>query len=76
MGAVDAVIGGVGNRGSLLIVGLGMVAIGIVWRWRNQQRPDPAIDRPIARTEGRFLPSHSSRPQLPILHSSQHDSSH
>lgn len=34
LGAVDALIGGVGDRPSLLLLGLGTAGLGLWWRWR------------------------------------------
>ncbi|NJN87526.1 MAG: hypothetical protein HC881_15975 [Leptolyngbyaceae cyanobacterium SL_7_1] len=71
VGAVDAVMGGVGDRGSLLVVGLVLVGVGLLWRWSKPRLREPTIERPPLRA----LPSQASRPPLPILHSSQHDGS-
>jgi hypothetical protein len=68
VGAVEAVMGGVGDRGSLLILGLALVGVGLLWRWRK-----PSGRGRVARPPTRALPSQASRPVLPVLHSSQHD---
>ncbi|AFZ32897.1 hypothetical protein ABN584_09660 [Gloeocapsa sp. BRSZ] len=66
MGAVDAVIGGLGDRWSLFAFGLVTVgiAIGLRW-WLLQQRPYPteSVNTP------RYLPpsSSSSHQALPVL---------
>lgn len=65
VGAVDAVIGGVGASGSLLAFGLGTAATAVALRWwqyhraAGEQQPAPAPEY--------FLPPHGSRPQLPML---------
>lgn len=64
VGAVDAVMGGVGDRWALLTLGLGTVGVAIALRWwKYQTRPvEIPTKEPI-----HYLPSHSSRPQLPPL---------
>ncbi len=68
VGAVDAAIGGIGNRSSLLALGLGAVAVALVLRgWLLQRHPARFADRPPVR----YLPSRTSRPQIPSLDLSQ-----
>lgn len=68
VGAVDAVIGGVGERWSLLTFGLMMVVIAVALRWWQTQRKDAELaEQPVTH----FLPPGSSRPALPILSSSK-----
>jgi hypothetical protein len=64
MGAVDAVIGGVDNRWSLLTVGLGMVGTAIALRWWLGQQDK--VELP-SRAPIHYLPARSSRPSLPML---------
>lgn len=59
VGAVDAVIGGVGNHVSLLGLGLSLVGVAIALRWQAVQRrqavqmdSDFSIDAPV-----RYLPA-------------------
>jgi hypothetical protein len=64
VGAVDAVIGGVGERWSLLSFGIMMVMIAIVLRWWQSQRREAELaEQPVTH----FLPPSSSRPALPML---------
>ncbi|GAB4383646.1 MAG: hypothetical protein Kow00121_45870 [Elainellaceae cyanobacterium] len=64
VGTVDAVIGGVDGRGSLLALGLGTISIAVVLRWWVlQQRQIEPIDAPPIR----YLTAQSSRPSLPLL---------
>lgn len=69
VGAVDAVIGGVGDRGSLLALGLGTLGVAIALRIWLRRKP-PKIDMGDfheSRPPMRYLPSASSRPSLPVL---------
>jgi hypothetical protein len=64
VGAVDAVIGGVGERWSLLTFGLMMVVLAVVLRWwQTQRRETELAEQPVTH----FLPPTSSRPALPML---------
>lgn len=64
IGVVDAVLGGFGDRWSLLIFGLGTVGVAMALRWwlLQQRRPEPS--QPVVQ---RYLPGRSSRPTLPML---------
>ncbi len=63
-GAVDAVIGGVGERWSLLTFGLMMVLLAAAVRWwQSQRRETELADQPITH----YLPPSSSQPALPVL---------
>ncbi|NJL35889.1 MAG: hypothetical protein HC899_03375 [Leptolyngbyaceae cyanobacterium SM1_4_3] len=64
VGAVDAVIGGVGDRLSLMLLGVGVVGVAIAFRWWKirQSKTEFSSGAPI-----HYLPGHSSRPQLPTL---------
>ena len=64
IGAVDAVIGGVGASGSLLVFGLGTAGVAIALRWWQLQRA--SVEQPAPAPEY-YLPPHSSRPQIPML---------
>lgn len=64
VGAVDAVIGGFGERWSLLTFGLMMVVLAVALRWWQTQRKESELaEQPVTH----FLPPASSRPALPIL---------
>lgn len=66
VGAVDAVIGGVGDRMSLMAFGLGAVGIAMIVRvWMTRERP--TIEFEETRTPVRYLPSQSSSSALPPL---------
>lgn len=64
IGVVDAVIGGVGERPSLLTFGIIVVLIAIAVRWlRNNNHQDiPSQERPKG-----YLPPQSSPTPLPLL---------
>ena len=64
VGAVDAVMGGVGQKWSLLSFGLLIVSLSIILRWWQVQKaqPIPTEDRPR-----RYLPPSSSTMPLPLL---------
>ena len=67
-GAVDAVIGGVGERWSLLTFGLMMVVLAIAIRWWQSQRKETELaEQPVTH----FLPPSPSRPPLPMLSNSK-----
>lgn len=69
VGAVDAVIGGVGERWSLLTFGLMMVVLAVVLRWWQAQRREAELaEQPVTH----FLPPNSSRPALPMLSATKH----
>ncbi len=64
VGAVDAVIGGVGERWSLLSFGLMMVVLAVALRWwQTQRRETELADQPVTH----YLPPASSRPVMPML---------
>lgn len=64
LGITDALIGGVGGRGSLLSIGLLIALLGIVMRWRQGEKKSKAIAREPVRY---YLPPSSSRKPLPLL---------
>lgn len=66
VGAVDAVMGAVSDRPSLLMVGLLIVVTGIGVRWWKFREPtiEPGREE---RSPVRYLPSRSSNPSLPPL---------
>lgn len=68
VGAVDAVIGGVGDRGSLLAFGVGAVGLAIALRWLIVQRHAPETPAEAAQY---YLPPQPSRPPLPSLSASE-----
>ncbi|MBE9125969.1 MULTISPECIES: hypothetical protein [unclassified Coleofasciculus] len=71
VGAVDAVIGGVGERWSLLSFGLLMVMLAIAVRWwQTQKREEELVEQPVTH----YLPSSPSRPPLPMLNSTRRQS--
>lgn len=64
IGVVDAALGGLEGRGSLLMFGIGTIAVTVALRWWLVTRtralpPDPAPQL--------LLPPHPSQPQLPML---------
>ena len=68
VGAVDAVIGGVGERWSLLSCGMMMVVLAVALRWwQSQRRETELADQPVTH----YLPPASSRPVMPILSASK-----
>ncbi len=64
VGAVDAVIGGVGARWSLLSFGLFMMLIAAMLRWWQIQKAQTLIAEETTR---HFLPPSSSHTPLPML---------
>ena len=64
LGAVDAVIGGVGGRWTLLSFGLLMVLTSALLRWYKMQKADTLESDKSSRY---FLPPSPSRPPLPLL---------
>lgn len=73
MGGVDAVIGGVGERGTLLAFGIMMVIIAIALRWIQSQRSSETTweEAPV-----RYLPSAQSQRPVPRLKSEKRRSSY
>lgn len=69
VGAVDAVIGGVGGRWSLLSFGLTMVFVAALVRWLQIQKSQEEVAQQAPR---RYLPPSSSRNPLPLLTSEKH----
>jgi hypothetical protein len=66
VGAVDAVIGGVGSRWSLLSLGMMMVILAVLLRWWQMQKSQAIVAEEAPR---RYLPPSSSRTPLPMLSS-------
>ncbi|MEM8780902.1 MAG: hypothetical protein AAGF26_18970 [Cyanobacteria bacterium P01_G01_bin.49] len=64
VGAVDAVMGGVGQHWSLLSFGLFMATLAIVLRWWQVQKSQPILTEDSPR---RYLPPSSSSTPLPLL---------
>ncbi|MBE9009550.1 hypothetical protein IQ250_04955 [Pseudanabaenaceae cyanobacterium LEGE 13415] len=72
-GAMNVAIGGFDQSTSLVMFGLGTVAIAMLFRWwALSQRPAPVRVSPDEppRMPVRALPEHSSRPSLPDLRKS------
>lgn len=67
LGATDALIGGVGGRGSLLSIGLLITLLGILMRWQQGKKSKAIAREPIRY----YLPPGSSRKPLPLLTSSK-----
>lgn len=65
-GVVDILMGGWGDRPSLIIFGMGVIGVGIAVRgWhRHPSSPTPPI-----KSSQVYLPTTGSRPQLPPLSS-------
>lgn len=68
LGITDALIGGIGGRGSLLSIGLLIALLGIVMRWRQGEKKSVAIANEPVRY---YLPAGSTRQPLPLLTSSK-----
>lgn len=68
LGATDALIGGVGGRGSLLSIGLFIALLGAIMRWRQGEKKQKAIATEPVRY---YLPAGSTRQPLPLLTSSK-----
>lgn len=68
LGATDALIGGLGGRGSLLSIGLLIALLGIIMRWRQGEKKTKAIASEPVRY---YLPAGSTRQPLPLLGSSK-----
>ena len=68
LGATDALIGGLGGRGSLMSIGLLITMLGIVMRWRQGEKKSRAIATEPVRY---YLPAGSTRQPLPLLTSSK-----
>ncbi|MBE9117029.1 hypothetical protein IQ249_14100 [Lusitaniella coriacea LEGE 07157] len=64
VGLVDAAIGGVGGRWTLLGFGASAIALGILVRWLQSQKIQTA---PIEERARRYLPPSSSPSPLPPL---------
>jgi hypothetical protein len=65
VGAVDAVIGGVENSGSLFGFGVSLVGLALFLRlWQILRNEPEEIPEQVPE---RYLPPSSSRPQMPML---------
>jgi hypothetical protein len=69
VGAIDAILGGVGERWSLLSFGLFVVFVAAMWRWWQIQKTQEVVAQEAPR---RYLPPSSSRTPLPMLTSEKH----
>lgn len=67
LGATDALIGGLGGRGSLLSVGLLIALLGIIMRWRVGEKSTTQLATKPAQYS---LPPGNFRQPLPLLTSS------
>lgn len=68
IGAVDAAIGGLGDRMSLLTFGIGTVGLAIALRWLMLQRRTAEVPYEAPQY---YLPHSPSRPQIPTLNTSK-----
>ncbi|HAC64196.1 MAG TPA: hypothetical protein DCF68_11810 [Cyanothece sp. UBA12306] len=64
VGAVDAVIGGVGERWTLLSFGVVVILLSVMLRWWQTQKSQPLMPE---NTPRRYLPPSSGRSPLPRL---------
>src|SRR5512146_427115 len=64
IGAVDAALGGLAGQGSLLVFGLGTVAVATTLRWWLVSRSRSLPPDPVPQL---LLPPHPSQPHLPML---------
>lgn len=64
VGAVDAVIGGVGARWTLLSMGVSIILLAALLRWWKFQQVKPVFSEETPR---RYLPPSSSSTPLPML---------
>ncbi|MCL1473096.1 hypothetical protein [Argonema antarcticum] len=64
VGAVDAAIGGLGERWSLFTIGMGTVGLAIALRWWMIHRSTAEVP---SEAPEYYLPPSPSRPQLPNL---------
>ena len=62
VGVVDALIGGFGERWSLLSFGLMMVVLAAALRWWHQRQEEELSEQPVTR----FLPPSQSPPPQPL----------
>lgn len=69
MGAVDAVIGGLGGRWTLLSLGTLMVLLAVLIRWWQSQKERSIL---VQDTPRYFLPPSSSNTPIPLLTSQKH----
>lgn len=69
VGAVDAVIGGVGERWTLLSFGLVLVLLAAALRWWQMQKAQALFTEETPR---RYLPPSSSQRPLPMLMNERH----
>jgi len=68
IGAVDAVMGGVGQRWTLLSLGMLIILIAAAVRWLQAQQTQVVIPEKINR---KMLPPSSTNSPLPVLNSRQ-----
>ncbi len=70
VGAVDAVIGGVGERWTLMSFGIMMILLAIAIRWLQIQRSQENLTEEVSR---RYLPPSPSDAPLPMLKTKERD---
>ncbi|MGB3694607.1 MAG: hypothetical protein WBG70_23900 [Spirulinaceae cyanobacterium] len=70
IGAVDAVIGGVGERWTLLGFGIMTIFLAIAIRWWQIQQSQESLTEEVPR---RFLPPSPSNAPLPMLKTKERD---
>lgn len=70
VGAVDAVIGGVGERWTLMSFGIMMILLAIAIRWLQIQRSQDNLTEEVPR---RYLPPSPSDAPLPMLKTKERD---
>lgn len=71
VGAVDVILGGFGERWTLLSFGLLIVLIAALLRWWQMQKAQAILAQETSRPR-HFLPPSSSRSALPLLTSEKH----
>jgi len=69
IGTVDAALGGLEGRGSLLMFGIGTIALTIALRWWLVSRARSTPPDPVPQF---LLPPQPSQPQLPMLTMRKH----
>jgi hypothetical protein len=69
VGAVDALLGGFGERWTLLSLGLVLVISSVAVRWLQLQKAQNFISQPAPR---RYLPPSPSPTPLPTIKSQKH----
>jgi hypothetical protein len=68
IGVIDAGMGLLSDRGSLIAFGLSSAGVALLWRWLQSRQQAAQLPE---KTPIYYLPGASSRPQLPPLELSQ-----